>query len=86
MEFLQLNLSSEAWPLKGPLDVRFCRNLLMYPEPARRRAMLERMASLLAPDGILILDPAERLGWAKRLFDAGQHGVFALRPEGMRVL
>jgi len=32
IEFLQLNLNSEVWPVEGPFDVVFCRNLLMYLE------------------------------------------------------
>ena len=32
----------------------FCRNVLMYLEASRRQAVLERMASLLTPEGLLI--------------------------------
>ena len=68
VEFRALNLASLAWPVEGPFDVIFCRNVLMYLEACHRYAVLERMASLLAPDGLLMLDPAEHLGKAAHLF------------------
>jgi len=76
IEFLQLNLNSEVWPVDGPFDVVFCRNLLMYLETRRRYSVLQRMASLIAPDGLLILDPAEHLGEARHLFGPGNNGVY----------
>ena len=79
LEFRALNLASVAWPVEGPFDVIFCRNMLMYLESCHRYAALERMASLLAPDGVLFLDPAEHLGKAAHWFTAGADGVYARR-------
>jgi chemotaxis protein methyltransferase CheR len=62
VEFRTLNLVGAAWPVEGPFDVIFCRNVLMYLEASHRYAALERMASLLAPDGLLVLDPVEYPG------------------------
>ncbi len=89
IEFLQLNLNSEVWPVDGPFDVVFCRNLLMYLETRRRSSVLQRMASLIAPDGLLILDPAEHLGEARHLFGPGNNGVYprpAARHSGRGTL
>ena len=66
-----MNLAKRSWPVEGPFDVIFCRNVLMYLEACHRYAVLERMASVLAPDGILILDPTEHLGKAGHLFGPG---------------
>lgn len=77
VEFQLLNLAAVTWPVAGPFDVIFCRNVLMYLESGHRYAVLERMASLLAPDGLLLLDPAEHLGSAAHLFlskPGGAHG------------
>ncbi len=84
VEFRALNLVRMPWPVEGPLDVIFCRNVLMYLEVSHRYAVLERMASLLASDGLLILDPAEHLGKAEHLFAAGPEGVYSRRPESRR--
>jgi len=79
VEFRALNLAGAAWSIEGPFDVIFCRNVLMYLETRRRCAALERMASRLAPDGLLLLDPAEHLGKAEHLFAPGAGGVYSLR-------
>jgi chemotaxis protein methyltransferase CheR len=69
VEFGALNLAEVAWPnIEGPFDVIFCRNVLMYLEASYRYAVAERLASLLAPDGLLILDPTEHLGKASHFF------------------
>jgi chemotaxis protein methyltransferase CheR len=81
VEFRALNLASAAWPVEGQFDVIFCRNVLMYLEACHRYAVLERMASLLAPDGLLILDPTEHLGKAGHLFTAGADGVYSHRRQ-----
>ena len=72
VEFCEVNLAERSWPVEGPFDVIFCRNVLMYLEASRRHAVLERMASLLAPEGLLIVDPTEHLGKAGSLVHAGR--------------
>jgi chemotaxis protein methyltransferase CheR len=79
VEFQVMNLIDANWVIEGPFDVIFCRNVLMYLEAGRRDAVVERMASLLAPDGLLMLDPAEHLGKAGHLFMAGDNGVYSRR-------
>ncbi|GAA0528629.1 chemotaxis protein methyltransferase CheR [Rhizomicrobium palustre] len=42
-------------------DVVFCRNVLMYFEPKTRFSVLDRISEILAPDGALLVGPAESL-------------------------
>jgi chemotaxis protein methyltransferase CheR len=79
VEFRPLNLVSEAWPIIGPFDVILCRNVLMYLEGRRRCAALERLASVLAPDGLLMIDPTEHLGKAGHLFTPEADAVYRRR-------
>jgi chemotaxis protein methyltransferase CheR len=79
VEFQTLNLADVVWPLTGPFDVIFCRNALMYFEAGHRYAVLERIASLLVPDGLLFLDPTEHLGKAGHWFTQGAEGVYSRR-------
>jgi chemotaxis protein methyltransferase CheR len=79
VEFQTLNLADVVWPLTGPFDVIFCRNALMYFEAGHRYAVLERIASLLVPDGLLFLDPTEHLGKAGHWFTPGAEGVYSRR-------
>ena len=79
VEFGALNLVEVAWPnIEGPFDVIFCRNVLMYLEASYRYSVVERLTSLLAPDGLLILDPTEHLGKADHFFaPAAADGVYS---------
>ena len=79
VEFRALNLADVMWPVEGPFDVIFCRNVMMYLEAGHRYAVVERLASLLAPDGLLILDPTEHLGKAGHLFTPGADGMYSRR-------
>ena len=78
-----LNLVEDTYPSltnnTNALDLIFCRNVLMYLNAEHRYAVLERMASVLAPDGMLILDPTEHLGKAAHLFGPGKNGVYRSR-------
>jgi chemotaxis protein methyltransferase CheR len=89
LEFRVINLAVLDWPVEGPFDVILCRNVLMYLASSLRYAVLERMAFLLAPDGLLILDPTEHLGRAAHLFGPEVGGVYsrgsAAVPRAMHV-
>jgi chemotaxis protein methyltransferase CheR len=82
VEFRALNLAAADWAVEGPFDVISCRNVLMYLEARHRSAALERMALLLAPDGLLLLDPTEHPGSAAHLFTPDAGGVYSLRRSG----
>lgn len=78
VEFHRLNLAAVGWAIDGPFDVIFCRNVLMYLEESHRYSVLERMASLLAPGGLLILDPSEHPGRASHLFAPSPDAIYSL--------
>jgi chemotaxis protein methyltransferase CheR len=79
VEFGSLNLADAVWPVAGLFDVIFCRNVVMYLARSCRDSALERLASLLSPDGVVILDPTEHIGSAGHLFTCGTGGVYSLR-------
>lgn len=79
VEFRPANLAALTWPVASPFEVILCRNVLMYLGACHRQAVLERMASSLAPDGLLLLDPAEHPGRAGHLFVERGNGVYRLR-------
>jgi chemotaxis protein methyltransferase CheR len=77
--FRQLNLIG-SWPMRGPFDAIFCRNVVIYFDEKTQMRMLNRMSSLLRPGGYLYLGHSERLiGPAEALFKVDGTTVYRKR-------
>jgi len=61
VKFYRLNLSAERYPVVGPFDLIFCRNVLIYFDINLKQQVVERLLALLASDGHLFLGHAESL-------------------------
>jgi len=60
ISFNSLNLMDD-WPMKGPIDVIFCRNVVIYFDREIQRRIIGRMAALQRPEDHLILGHCESL-------------------------
>jgi len=58
--FNEFNLISD-WPMKGPFDVIFCRNVVIYFDRNTQRDIVSRMEDLQRPGDHLILGHSESL-------------------------
>ncbi|MFT3927007.1 MAG: protein-glutamate O-methyltransferase CheR [Myxococcales bacterium] len=58
VDFLPLNLVTD-FPPAYPVDLVLLRNVMIYWDHATKRSVLERIRSVLSPDGALILGAAE---------------------------
>jgi chemotaxis protein methyltransferase CheR len=68
LTFKRLNLLDPVWSVKGPLDVIFCRNVMIYFDKPTQYKILARFVPLLQPDGRLYAGHSESFLHAADLF------------------
>lgn len=59
VRFGQLNLQSPVWPAQERFDVIFCRNVVIYFDREFQKKLLQRLADLLVPGGLLMVGHSE---------------------------
>lgn len=58
--FKPLNLMGE-WPMKGPFDAIFCRNVAIYFDKPTQARLFERFSRLIAREGFLYIGHSENI-------------------------
>jgi len=70
MTFQRVNLLDPVWSVRGPLDVIFCRNVMIYFDKATQYKILTRFVPLMQPDGLLFAGHSESFLHAAELFQS----------------
>ena len=78
IEFHRVNLLEPNWPIRGPLDVIFCRNVMIYFDKPTQYKILSRFAPMMQPDGLMFAGHSESFLHAADLFKSLGKTVYAL--------
>lgn len=76
--FQPLNLVADRWPVSGPFDAIFNRNVMIYFDQPTQTRILERFAPLLKPGGLLFAGHSESFSYLSRRFRPLGKTVYAL--------
>lgn len=77
--FKPLNLVG-AWPMKGPFDAIFCRNVAIYFDKPTQGTLFARLGRILAPGGFLYIGHSENLGSGSEGFRLVGKTIYQSRP------
>jgi len=73
--FRYLNLMRD-WPIKGPLDFIFCRNVMIYFDKPTQERLINRFYDLLGPGGVLFTGHSESLTGIEHAFRYVQPTIY----------
>lgn len=76
--FRQVNLLSEYWSVRAPLDAIFCRNVMIYFDKETQLKILQRFAPMLQPEGLLFAGHSESFHHAAHVFKLRGKTVYGL--------
>lgn len=84
VSFKPLNLMA-PWPMKGPFDAIFCRNVAIYFDKHTQAEVFGRLGHILAPGGFLYIGHSENLGAGSAGYKLAGKTIYQSRaPERAR--
>jgi chemotaxis protein methyltransferase CheR len=76
ISFRRLNLMDEAFPLKNPFDIIFCRNVIIYFDAQTKDSLLTRYHKHLKNNGHIFIGHSESLMHLKSKFRYLKHTIY----------
>ena len=77
--FKPLNLM-EDWPVKGPFDAIFCRNVVIYFDKQTQARIFTRLGKVLASDGFLYVGHSENAAYTESPFKLVGKTIYQMKP------
>ncbi len=79
--FHRLNLANRPYPMQGPLDVVFCRNVMIYFDRSMRAGLVGEIERILRPGAHLFIGHSETLNGIETALRAERPSVYRLPVE-----
>lgn len=70
IRFQRLNLMDDCFPIKQPLDLIFCRNVMIYFDRPTQETLVNKFHRYLKPGGYLFIGHSESLQWINHPFQS----------------
>lgn len=82
LTFARLNLMETPYPMKGPFDAVFCRNVMIYFDTDGRKKIVNEVRRLLKPGGLFVVGHSESLTGIHQGFQPVQPSVYVRETLG----
>jgi len=79
--FRQLNLLDSNWPIRGPFDAVFCRNVMIYFDKATQQKVLRKLLPVMRSDALLFAGHSESFQHAADLFQIQGRTVYTVADQ-----
>ena len=76
VRFRRINLMDNAFPIRTPLDVVFCRNVMIYFDRDTQSRLVRKFYRYLKPGGYLFIGHSESLQWVEHPFTYVQPTIY----------
>lgn len=83
IQFRQLNLLDEKYPLDEPFDVIFCRNVMIYFDKPTQTKILEKFVPLMKPHALLFAGHSENFLYVSNALKLRGKTVYELAGQSM---
>lgn len=80
--FLPLNLLADQWPIQGPFDAMFCRNVMIYFDKPTQATILERFVPMMTSETLLFAGHSENFMYVSKDFELLGKTVYQLKNRG----
>jgi chemotaxis protein methyltransferase CheR len=82
VSFRRINLMDPEFPIRSPLDVIFCRNVMIYFDRPTQAALMTKFFRYLRPGGYLFIGHSESLQWIQHPFTYIQPTIYRKSKQG----
>jgi chemotaxis protein methyltransferase CheR len=72
----RVNLSKPPFPMRGPFDAIFCRNVMIYFDKPVRQRLISACHQLIRPGGLLLIGAAESLHGLDHSFTSEKPAIY----------